>query len=157
MATANSQWLSQNFRNFVEWFQDKLWVRKFYIYYLDIYCSISRTKISEWCSKWQCHCEEINRTHSNMKICCKFLAILFKVLLSHSKYFISSTTQREHWLDIGSSCMEPAWRCCECTQQSIVWLLWPNHLLGGPGRKAKPKEGFCLSTAQKPWALQRTR
>lgn len=120
IATANTQWLSQNFRNFVEWFQNKLWVRKFYMYYLDICCSISRTKISKWCFKWQYHCKEINRTHSYMKICCKFLAILFKVLLSHSKYFISSKTQKEHWLDIVSSCTKPAWRRCEYTQASIV-------------------------------------
>lgn len=82
------------FRNFVEWFQDKLWVRKFYINFLDICCSISRTNTSEWCSfKWQFHCEEINRTYSYMKIHCKFLAILFKVLLSYSKYFIFSKTE----------------------------------------------------------------
>lgn len=149
----------------MEWFQNKLWVRKLYIYYLDIYCSISRTKISEWCSKWQCHCEEINRTHSYMKICWKFLAVLFRVPLSYSKYFISSKTQKEHWLDIVSSCMEPAWRCCEYTQASIVRLLWPNHLLGAPERKPEPREGSFLATetmnitenqvkSSKPWASQ---
>lgn len=44
----------------------------------------------------------------------------------------------------------PAWKQLEDVnthKQSIVQLLRPNHLLGGPERKAKPKEGLCLSTA----------
>lgn len=137
--------------------QNKLWVRKFYINYLDICCSISRTNTSEWCSfKWQFHCEEINRTHSYMKICCKFLAILFKVLLSYSKYFIFSKTEGTLigycFLLHGNSLkmwIHTSKVLYSCSDQIICWVVQK-------GRQNQRKVYVCPQP-QIPWTLQRTR